>query len=255
MIGAHPEILEELQNLDGAPKWLRRTDPAFGGMERFEIVATKETPDAPYALPPLEKTTLQNPVAAAAAAAVVASTAQSRAEAAKRLMTQANAAAEGGKPLEAILGYLEHNLVTGVPWGDDFKRHREAIVSDANVKAFIGSLAPQNAEAAKAAIATLTRLAPVAGPKAYVLGIFRANANTRLGNRDAAVDLFTAALKENPFITGVWKDLGDALDTGYNAVDTWRCYELARIIAPTHNLLTDVARRETALAKNHPEFF
>ncbi|HEV8433173.1 MAG TPA: hypothetical protein VGR95_07160 [Thermoanaerobaculia bacterium] len=255
MIGAHPEILADLQKLDGAPKWVRHTDPAFGSVQRFEIVATKETPDASYALPAMEKTSLQNPAAAAAAAVVVRSTAQSRAEATASLITQANAAAEGGKPLEAILGYLEHNLATGGMLGDDFKRHRDRLVADENVKVFLASLAPQNAEAAKAAIATLTRLAPLAGPKAYVLGIFRADSETNLGNREAAVDLFTAALKENPFLTGVWKDLGDALDTGYDAADSWRCYEVARIIAPTHNLLTDIARREAALAKEHPEFF
>ena len=128
-------------------------------------------------------------------------------------------------------------------------------MSDAKVKAFIGSLAPQNAEAAKADIATVTRLAPVADPKAYVLGIFRANAETSLGNREAAADVFTAALKENPFITGVWKDLGDALDTGYDAVDTWRCYELARIIA----LITSSSPTSRAVKRRwrrkHPEFF
>jgi hypothetical protein len=252
-IGAHPDILADLQTLDGAPKWLRRTDPGFGSVERFEIVAAKETPDRPYTLPAMEKMSLQNPEAAAAAAVVVASTAQSRADAASRLMAAANAAAEGGNPLEAILGYLEHNLTTGAPLGDDFKRHREAILADENVKALVGALGPGSPEAAKAAISVLTRLAPLAGPKAYVLGIFRANAET--GHREAAVALFTAALKANPFLTGVWKDLGDALDTGYDAADTWRCYELARIIAPMHNLLTDVARREAALTKAHPEFF
>ncbi len=255
MIGAHPEILADLQKLDGAPKWLRRTDPGFGGVERFEIVAAKETPDRPYALPAMEKMPLQNPDAAAAAAVVAASTAQSRADAAARLIAGANAAAEAGKPLQAMLGYLEYNLTTGAPLGDDFNRHRDTVTADENVKAFIGSLQPRSAEAAKAAIATLTRLAPLAGPKAYVLGIFRANFETGLDNREAAVDLFTAALKENPFLTGVWKDLGNALDTGYDASDAWRCYEVARIIAPMHNLLTDVARREAALAKEHPEFF
>ena len=253
MIGAHPDILADLQKLDGAPRWLRRTDPGFGSVERFEIVAAKETPDKPYALPAMEKMPLQNPAAAAAAAVVAASTAQSRADAAARLLAAANAAAEGGKPLEAMLGYLEHNLTTGAPLGDDFKRHRETIIADEKVKVLLGSLGPRSPEEAKTAIAILTRLASLAGPKAYVLGIFRANFETSLDNREAAVGLFTAALKENPFLTGVWKDLGDALDTGYDAADTWRCYELARIIAPM--LLTDVARREAALTKAHPEFF
>ena len=64
-----------------------------------------------------------------------------------------------------------------------------------------------------------------------------------------------AALAKNPFITGVWKDLGDSLDTGYDAADTWRCYEMARIIMPTHKLLAGIARGEAEMAREHPEYF
>jgi hypothetical protein len=64
-----------------------------------------------------------------------------------------------------------------------------------------------------------------------------------------------AALTKNPFITGVWKDLGDSLNTGYDAADTWRCYDTARLIAPAHGLLAEVARAEAAMAKEHSEYF
>ncbi|HVR38573.1 MAG TPA: hypothetical protein VMU84_05720 [Thermoanaerobaculia bacterium] len=137
----------------------------------------------------------------------------------------------------------------------DFKKHSDALTQDENVKALLGALNPRSEEEAKASVATLTRLAPLAGDKAHVTGIFRANMERSLGNNDVATSLFVAALTKNPFITGVWKDLGDILDTGYDAGDTWRCYAIARLIAPSHSLLAEVDRREAALRKEHAAFF
>lgn len=251
VVGVHPEILDDLEKLDGIPRWIRRSDPAYGDAQRLEVLDTKETPDAPYVLPALEKATLKDPDTAAAAASVRASTPESRAAVAASILAAANAAADGGRPLEAMLGYLEGHLMTGEELGPDFKKRAEMIAADANVKALLGAIRAQNAEQS---VATLTRLAQLAGGKAYVAGIFRANMERRL-DRETATHLFVSALMKNPFITGVWKDLGDILDNGYDAVDTWRCYEIAKLIAPDHSLLAQVARREASLAKEHPEYF
>ncbi|HXH40327.1 MAG TPA: hypothetical protein VNN08_16985, partial [Thermoanaerobaculia bacterium] len=198
VVGGHPQILKDLQKLDGIPKWLRYSDPALGNAQRLEVVATKKTPDAPYVLPALEKTTLKNPGAAAAAAAVVASTPESRAAKAGRILSAANEAADAGKPLEAMLGYIERQLMIDGEMPPDFRKRSEAILQDANVRALSGSFQVQNEEQARSAVATLMRLAPLAGNKAYVIGIFRANMEQRLGNREAAIGLFVAALAKNP---------------------------------------------------------
>jgi hypothetical protein len=154
-----------------------------------------------------------------------------------------------------MLGYLERNLMIGGDLPADFQARKEKIVQNANVQALVASIQATSEAQAKANVATLTRLALLAGEKAYVTGIFRANMESPLGNREAAVDLFVAALSKNPFITGVWKDLGDNLNGGYDAVDTWRCYDIARIITPTHPILADIAQREAAMLKGHAEYF
>jgi hypothetical protein len=233
--------------------WLRYTDPGFGDTKRIEVTQKSETPDAPYALPALERTTLQNPSAAAAAAAVIASTPESRATAAARIVAAANRAADGGRPLEAMLGYLEHNLMLGdLP--ADFKTRQAALTQNADVKTLFGALHASSEQEAKRNVATLKQLESAAGEKAYVLGIFRADFEGNLGNGETAIALLAGALSQNPFITGVWKDLGDALD-GYDAADAWRCYEMARRIEPRHSLLAAVNSREETMLKEHPEFF
>jgi len=254
-VGGHPEILDDLQKLDGIPKWVRYSDPAFGTALRLEVLESRKTPDTDYVLPPLEKTPMKNPGAAAAAARVASSTPESRAAFAARILAAANEAADMGRPFQAMLGYIELQLMSGGEMPPDFNKRAESITRDGNVRALVGAFQAASEVQARANIATLQGLAAVAGDKAYVLGIFRANMESSLGNREAATSLFVAALTQNPFITGVWKDLGDSLDTGYDAVDTWRCYETARIIAPRHKLLDGIARGEAEMVKEHPEYF
>jgi len=70
-IGGHPEILADLEKLDGVPRWIRYSDPAYGDTRQLELINSKETPNAPYVLPALKKATLANTDAAAAAAVVI----------------------------------------------------------------------------------------------------------------------------------------------------------------------------------------
>jgi hypothetical protein len=254
-IGGHPEVFEDLQKLDGIPKWLRYRDPAYGTAVRLEVMESKTTPNAPYVLPKLERAPMKNAGAAAAAAAVEASTPESREAFAAKILTTANAAADSGKHLQAMLGYIERQLMIDGEMPPDFHQRSEAILHDGNVKALMAAVQAISETQARDDVVTLTRLGALAGEKAYVVGIFRANMESQLGNREAAITLFVAALSKNPFITGVWKDLGDNLDTGYDAADTWRCYETARIIAPDHRMLSDIARGEAAMAARYPEYF
>ena len=129
------------------------------------------------------------------------------------------------------------------------------MLADKDVKSFFAATRAESGDDVKTKLASLQQLVPVSGEKAYVLGIFRADMELTLGNRDAAAGLFLAALQKNPFLTGVWKDLGDNFATAADAADAWRCYDIARRIAPQHPLLKDVAAREDAVAKTHPELF
>src|SRR5216684_1212020 len=172
-VGGHPEILDDLQKLDGIPKWVRYSDPAFGNALRLEGLESRKTPDTDYVLPPLEKTPMTNPGAAAAAARVASSTPESRAAFAARILATANEAADMGRPLQAMLGYIELQLMLGGEMPPDFNKRAESITRDGNVRALAGAFQAASEAQARANVATLQGLAALAGDKAYVLGIFR----------------------------------------------------------------------------------
>jgi hypothetical protein len=65
----------------------------------------------------------------------------------------------------------------------------------------------------------------------------------------------TAALRVNPLLVSVYKDLGDLYLGGYRTRKAWTCWEAARRIAPGHALLAPVRTIEETLRKAHPDYF
>lgn len=250
-IGGHPAILADLQRLDGIPKWLSYS-PQLGEPTRIDVLATAQKPDAPPPAPaPDAKEALEEPQMAAARGA----TPESRDAAVAALIREASAAAESKKFLQALLGFVETNLMSGRPLPPEFFPYKEAITADGDARAFLAAMNPLSEDAAKVAVQKLAQLQLAAGPKAYVVSIFRADVEMKLGDMDAATRDFRTALAKNALITGVWKDLGDVLTQTYRPYDAWRCYETARRIAPEHSMLKEVAKTEAKLLREHPEYF
>jgi tetratricopeptide (TPR) repeat protein len=253
--GGHPAILEELQKSDGIPKRIRISDQ-MAGETRIVITEAKQSPDAPYPAPPADaKEKFADPALGTAIAAVRTSTPQSRDAALRAILDAASAAADAKRPLEGFLGFLELRLMRGPDMPKEFDDRKDAMVANEDVQALLGALQPKSEEEAKAAVETMTRLMKPAGPKAYVAAIFRANIAASLGDADSAVHDFRDALAKNPFLTGVWKDLGDLQWKDYHAPAAWQSYETARLIAPDHPLLKEVAETEARLLREHPEYF
>lgn len=59
----------------------------------------------------------------------------------------------------------------------------------------------------------------------------------------------------DPFLTGVYHDLGRFLERSFQHPLAWECYDLARKLYPNHPLLKDVAEEESALEKAEPQYF
>jgi tetratricopeptide (TPR) repeat protein len=254
--GGHPEILAALGSLAGIPKRLRITDPTRGETTQIEISDMRETVDAPA--PPVPsgfKAKVSDPVIGAATALVKSSTAESRNSAIARVLAAAGAAADAHKPLDAMLGYFEATLINGGQLPQEFSPHKDAIVADSNVRAMMAALRAGNDEQAKAALATLAGIQRAAPGKAYVVGIFKADMEQRLGDTTSAIADFHAALARNPFLTGVWKDLGDVLRQTHRPEEAWHCYDTARLIMHGQPLLAEVGDTEARLVREHVEYF
>jgi len=251
--GGHPEVLATLQRIDGIPKRLRISKPAWGETTRIDVSEVRNTPDAPY--PPIEaKEVIDDAEMAAVVAVVHAATPESRKETRDAIVAEAVRAAEANQLLAAYLGFLEVSLMTDEPPPVEFIAYRDRFETDADTRAFL-DIEPKSEEEAKAAVATLGRLQLVAQRKAYVAGIMRANHQQNLGDHEAAFRNYRSALKANPLLTGVWKDYGQLLLHRYQADEAWHCWDTARKIAPQHPLMNDIDELEARLLQQNPGYF
>jgi hypothetical protein len=76
-----------------------------------------------------------------------------------------------------------------------------------------------------------------------------------LGEIVTARRLFTEVLASHPFLTGAYKDLGDALLLGYDTSRARRCWDIGRRIASQFRTLSLVDQFEKELEAEHPEYF
>ncbi len=82
------------------------------------------------------------------------------------------------------------------------------------------------------------------------------NVQALLGTlRPANEEQFEAALAKDPFLTGVWKDLGDTLRQTDHPEEAWHCYDTARLTMPGSTLLADIDKAEARMPREHPEYF
>ena len=176
-------------------------------------------------------------------------------EAALRRGTDEIAAAfRDGRVLDAYLGSLEWLLTNGEGLPALTDAQREMFKTDPLAIRLGSALGVKNRADAAAAITTLESLRPTT-TKGYVLDLFIANDQKTLGNVVVARDLFVKVLDANPEISGVYKDLGDALVMAYDTPRAWRSWDTGRRLAPKFANFRAVDQLEGSLVSGHPEYF
>jgi hypothetical protein len=91
----------------------------------------------------------------------------------------------------------------------------------------------------------------------YVVDVFIANLQSVANNRAAAAAAFDRALRGNPYLGAVYKDLGDHYLRAGRVDLAWLCYDLGRAL-PGRSLsgpLATVDAFEQLLAAQYPDFF
>ena len=94
-------------------------------------------------------------------------------------------------------------------------------------------------------------------PDGYVVDAFLADRLSASGHRRDAMGAFAKALDGNPYLAGVYKELGDHFLRASRTDLAWICYDLGRALpgAAADGPLASVDALEEKLAAAHPEFF
>ncbi len=74
-------------------------------------------------------------------------------------------------------------------------------------------------------------------------------------NSHEAIGHYLKAIEANPCLTGAYVDLAKILQSQFQTYQAWKCWEIARSIAPDHQMVKGFIQLEKQLLTMHPEFF
>lgn len=157
--------------------------------------------------------------------------------------------------VDAVFTMFEHNLMTGETDNEKNKEIFSVAMNDPEVTTIWRAIEqPTSEEDAKTKLSDLEKIDTKKYAKGYLIEIFKGNIITTLQKGSPPTN-FLAALKSNPLIVGVYKDLGTFYYSRFESGDAWDCFELARAIKPTHPMLKEVTEIEKGLEKRAPDLF
>jgi hypothetical protein len=258
--GGHPQILSVLAQANSIPEKLSLVTYDVAGTTTHTLVVrnvqSNNVPKIDVSAHPMRPASgSDNPVDQAldrAAALTPADFSNAR----KRSKDELETALREGRGLDAFLGMVEWSLMTGeaaAPLNADQQRQIQA--NDAVRRLAVALSAKSKDDLAKAVVDIADIGQKTTTTKAHVLRIFEANNRAMLGDRGTAKKLFLDVLKSNPFIAGVYKDLGDSMFVEYDMPRAWRCWDIGREMAPAFANFRSVNQLERSLAAQFPEFF
>lgn len=175
----------------------------------------------------------------------------------QRLLRALEAAQVEGRYGEAVLLCLEYAMQNGpLPPGIDTL---EPFMGDPGAQAVMACVMGQQQVTSEADARTLIRsIRALRGhftAYKHVLMMFEAHMLTAIDELDEAEALYREILACNRYLSAVYKDLGDLFVARFAMDKAWRCWDLARQLAPQHQRLAPVERFEASLRAKHPEYF
>ncbi len=256
--GGHPTVLRKIATLRKISSniTISRYDVATE-IVNLVLVSNQTGPDAPYSLKGFDKTLHKfddEKLARTILRLNKESPEKFRKQSGETLLS-ATKAFEQKQYLSCMLAYLEYTLQTGQQLPESFQGRRQVLQNDENVGQFLAILNPKSKEEAEKALPVYEKLRARAGAKEHVLMIFEANVRLSLGQGDKAEKLFLRVLERNPYIVGVYKDLGDIYFNKYLTNQAWQCWDLGRRLAPEFKNFKQINEFEQTLVREHAEFF
>ncbi|MGH8020176.1 MAG: hypothetical protein ACREIA_18240 [Opitutaceae bacterium] len=159
------------------------------------------------------------------------------------------------RPLDGLLALLEYGLQSGDQPTGEIRRHNDVFKEDSQCRRFFSGGPQSTKEERERTLAAYDSIEREGLEKACVLDILRANMLAPLGKPAEAKRLFLAALEANPFLSGVYNDLGNLYYHAYNMAAAWVCWDAGRRLHPDHPLLESATDLERRLERDFPALF
>lgn len=161
-----------------------------------------------------------------------------------------SSALKKSQPLDALLLATEYLLETGdMKAGNEMmKRIFADKPSDKDLQSYMSGQKFTDEATTQHSLGSLESIDRSALQHPYMIDIAIASGRLKLNDSAGAIKLLTGVLEKNPYIAGVYKDLGDIFYEGFDMNTAWSCWDAARLLAPDHPMLTPVTQLENDLA-------
>ncbi len=159
------------------------------------------------------------------------------------------------QPLETLLLATEYLLETGdVKTGVDMMKQINADKpSDKDFHSYLSGQRFTDEATAQQNLDLLGSIDRSVLQHAYIIDIMIATGRRKLNDTAGAIKLLIGVLEKNPYIAGVYNDLGDIFYSSYDKATAWSCWDAARQLAPNHPMLTPIIELESGLVSKMSE--
>jgi len=254
----HPQILDQLSTDNIIPHaiTINHYHTSFEKTS-LELSSIRTTPSEPYSLDGYLPAPLQDKTTPELTFLLNMKTSRDikLKEHLAHLLSRVDEEFENGNYLDTFLLYLEYSLCSGLQLPPSFQEQLPKMREDedvANLQALISGI---NSEITEELLLQLEELEEKTTVQKHVIKIFQANTQTGLGNIKQAKELFFEVLETDPYITGVYMDLGGIYFRELNPGMAWLCWDTARTIAPSHKVVSEIEAFESRIIENYPEYF
>lgn len=262
----HPQIRKKILSKPQIPKTISYQLQGAHSRDSFRLVLERaeSRPDRGYQIPGGYASARKRPGAIPSSAAVVelvesVISGKNKIKSIDKawFWSEAEKALQKNNHVGAALFFLEYGFQTG-----DSEATMEAMqkiakhqAEDPDLDRFLRSLGVSGKEQASRAVLELQKLDRKKLNRAHVLDVMIANQKVVLGKNEEAEKDLLGALKINPYMAGVYKDLGDLFYSDFDTVTAWLCWDFGRSLAPRHFALAPIYQYEKELVQNFPDFF
>ena len=162
---------------------------------------------------------------------------------------------EKEKYLDALLTLFEYLLQSGDQPADAIKQTMIYLNKDKDLKTFVDAINSEiTKEALQKSIHKLESIDQNKYEKGYLINIFLANFYTNIGFNKSWT-YFHKVLVKNPYVTGVYKDLGEYYSNNFDMDNAWKCFDIAVLLNKNNPISKDIENLKSKYRTDYPAYF